>query len=996
MSLSLDDSGTSRHSTSSSNNKSYPMQDLERPLISSLKKPDFNNSTSRVTAQAAFNVVSEPSPAKQLVALSIKNIRIRSRDFAQTVGAIFEPCWMMLILVFLHLSAKKSSDHMSVNQFPFLTVNTCASATNCVHFGYTGIQSSDPLITELTSFFSASEPNPVISKFYTNEDEMRAAYDASPVNFVIGAVFLPSTNLTVPTTPGKSELYQYTILANHTAYAFESYIDSRYSTAQAYIERAAINVRRKANNMLPLSSPLPLKKDAGTDSTGAGRTFLSYANFVGLSQSINQSLNAYYVIFCFQAVWVGIMSILVVEKKKGIRATMSMMGMSRNSYLVSLWIMQNLQNLIMCALMVFILFVGRIFVNSNAFIVWLLLSLFSFNATAFGTIASGMISDPKQSNTFSFLLLIINVGGYGICSAFVFGGPHGYSSTTETLVFLIPSVALGRAINYITGVEAALGGVTFENLSSGSCAKALWMLAIDCVIFYFLAWYFDAVIPTKTSSGLPLDFFLRKSYWSIGSRKNRSNEDALRGTAKPLDFSHPNGHTKQHADMFEQFDVSHIPVEDRGIIQVQNLRKAYSTGPGWGYHLPFFGIFFRLFYPPDSERKSGPFSGVQKNEVVAGLDLEVHRNEIMGFLGHNGAGKTTSLSMIIGMINPTSGSIVVNGHLLPGSSGVKRKDMDMRTLEIVQEQMGVCPQHDVLFDTLTVYETVELYASIKGVVVVGAKSSYQSSSTTQKDLLREYLEHLLDDVYLKEKKNERVSTLSGGMKRKLSVALAFMGDPKVVLLDEPTTGMDIFSKKQIWQLMQDSKAGRAILLTTHSMEEADALSDRIAILSKGELQTLGSSLFLKNRFGVGYRLNLEKRRVMLADQIQKTPRDNNNDSVSNSKGETVLFNEELTTRIVRQYFPDATIDGNTTTDITYVLPTTGTAEERNGKTAQQYIEEKKAALPGLFEHLDREIAANRLGVKTVGLSLTTLEEVFISLQEQEEAERLAQEELGKN
>ncbi|KAF9170386.1 hypothetical protein BGX20_009038 [Mortierella sp. AD010] len=955
----------------------HPMQDLT-PLMTA------DNSASRITAQAAFNVVSEPSPSKQLIALSIKNIRIRTRDYAQTINALFQPVWMMLVLVFLHLSAKKAPDHITVKPLPFLTVDTCKSTTSCVHFGYTGVPATDPIITEITGFFAASEPNTVISKFYTDEAAMRAAYDASPVNFVVGAVFLPSTNLTVPTTSGKTDLYQYTILANHTAYAFESYMDTRYATAQP-----------------ALSSPLPLKVDPGTANSGAGRTFISYANFVGVSSSINQSLNAYYVIFCFQAVWLGVLSILVVEKKKGIRAAMSMMGMSRNSYLISIWLMQNIQNLATCALMVFILFVGKIFTHTNAFIVWLLLVLFSFNATALGTIASVFIPDPKKTNTVSFLILIFTVGGYGICAAFVFGGTSVLTPTKETLVFLLPSVALGRAINYITGIEAALGGVTFENITTGPCGKALWMMAIDCLIFYFLAWYLDAVVPTRTSSGLPLDFFLRPSYWGIGHYRGAAGPGTdMRGPARPLDLSRPHGDARYHADMYEQADVSHIPPQDRGIIQVQGLRKNYSTGPGWGYRIPFFGIFFRIFYPPNSERTSGPFSGVQKNEVVAGLDLEVHRNEIMGFLGHNGAGKTTSLSMIMGMINPTSGSIVVNGHLLPGSSGVSRRDMDMRTLEEVQKQMGICPQHDVLFETLTAWETMQLYASIKGVVVLGRKSSYNDPPSRHKELLEEYLNHLLNDVYLKEKKHERVSTYSGGMKRKLSVALAFLGDPKVVLLDEPTTGMDIFSKKQIWQLMQDSKAGRAILLTTHSMEEADALSDRIAILSKGELQTLGSSLFLKNRFGVGYHLSFEKRRVMLADQIQKqeiqstSPLDES-ESAAAAGGGVVLFNEERTTAIVKQHFPDATIDVNTVTDITYVLPTTGTAEQRQGRTAQEYIESKKAALPGLFSQLDQEIAANRLGVKSVGLALTTLEEVFISLQEQEEAEKLAKEDARK-
>ncbi|KAF9185448.1 hypothetical protein BGZ50_003039 [Haplosporangium sp. Z 11] len=987
-------------------------QDLERPLMDNrttdqvqqhhrhhqvTKSGGDASPASRQTAQAAFNITSEPSPSKQLFALLIKNVKIRTRDLAQTINAIFQPVWMMLILVFLHISAKDAANQMSVKALPYLSVDTCKSVADCTYFGYTGIPATDPMIAELTGFFAASEPQAVVPKFYTDEAAMTAAYDVSPVNFVVGVVFTSSSsNLSTPSAGSESpaDLYSYTILANYTAYVHKNYLDSRYVTAQAYIERAAINLRRKANNKPPLSSPLPLKTDPGIAPTGTGRTFISFANFVGLGTSINAALNPFYVIFCFQAVWIGVLSILVEEKKKKIRMAMTMMGMGRDPYLAAVWLMQNVQNLVTCALMVFILFIGQIFTKTNALIVYLLLILFSFNVTAIGSIAAVFVPDPKKTNSVSFLILILTVGSYGICAGLVYGAGKTVEPTTETLLFLIPSVALGRAISYITGIEAALGGVTFENLSTGPCGRALWMLAVDCVIYYFLAWYLDAILPGEFGNALPLDFVFRPSYWGVGKYQQA---DGLRQqvTAKSMESTRPQGATESaQADMFEQVDVSRIPTEDRAIIQVRGLRKHFTSNVGWAYNIPIWGLLFRIFYPPNSERTTGPFAGAQKQEVVNGLDLDVHRNEILGFLGHNGAGKTTSLSIIMGMVGPSSGSVVVTGQVMPGSDGVKSREIDLRTLGEVQKQMGVCPQHDVLFETLTAWETVQLYAAIKGVKVLGRKSDVNPGphSSTSKELLNEYLNHLLDDVYLKEKKHERVVTYSGGMKRKLSVALAFLGDPKVVLLDEPTTGMDVFTRKQVWQLMQDSKPGRAILLTTHSMEEADALGDRIAILSQGHLQTLGSSLFLKNRFGLGYRLNLEKRRAMLADQRQRR-HDVQSTSVMEAQDQSVvLFNEEATTKVVKQHFPDATIDVNTTTDITYVLPTTGTVEQRNGRTAQEYIQDKKAALPGLFAHLDAEIAANRLGVRSVGLSLTTLEEVFVRLQEQEEAARIAKEE----
>lgn len=623
-----------------------------------------------------------------------------------------------------------------------------------------------------------------------------------------------------------------------------------------------------------------------------------------------------------------------------------------------------------------VLSVGHIFTASSVFIVYLLLVLFSFNATAFGTMASVLIPDPKKTNQASLLLLTINVGAYA-ASEYVLAG--SVNPTNETLFFLLPSVALGRCISYISTSEFASGGVMFTNFGTGPCGRAILMLLVDCVIYYFLAWYLDGIFPGEYGHALPYDFFLRPSYWKLGEYHDRHT---CSSSTKQVDLDETS--PMKHPDMFEQFDLSHIPEKDRGVIRVTGLRKSFKSNIGWAYSIPLLGLFFRAFYPPSISRKTGPFAGHKPSEVVAGLDLEVHRNEILGFLGHNGAGKTTALSIIMGVINPTVGRVIVDGHLLPGSSGVKQTDMDLWTLSEVQKTMGICPQQDVLFESLTAWETVQLYAAIKGVKVLSHKANGTKSHDPEssKKLLDEYLQHLLDDVYLYENRHEQIKTLSGGMKRKLSVALAFLGDPKVVLLDEPTSGMDVFTRKQVWQLMQQSKVGRSILLTTHSMEEADALGDRIAILSKGKLQTLGSSLFLKNRFGVGYRLNLEKRRVMLAEQ--PCPKDA---QAGLLRGDDVLFDVAKTTAIVQEHFPDAVIDADTATEITYVLPTTGTAKVSGGRAAQEYIRDRKTDLPGLFEHLDREIASSQLGIKSIGLALTTLEEVFIRLQEQELAEQ---------
>ena len=113
-------------------------------------------------------------------------------------------------------------------------------------------------------------------------------------------------------------------------------------------------------------------------------------------------------------------------------------------------------------------------------------------------------------------------------------------------------------------------------------------------------------------------------------------------------------------------------------------------------------------------------------------------------------------------------------------------------------------------------------------------------------------------------KNAQAGTFSGGMKRRLSMAIAFIGDPRIVFLDEPTTGMDPKNRRYIWELIQKMKSGRVVILTTHAMEEADILSDRIAVVSKGSLRCVGTGLYLKNKYGDGYRLSV----VVDKDQVQ--------------------------------------------------------------------------------------------------------------------------------
>lgn len=202
------------------------------------------------------------------------------------------------------------------------------------------------------------------------------------------------------------------------------------------------------------------------------------------------------------------------------------------------------------------------------------------------------------------------------------------------------------------------------------------------------------------------------------------------------------------------------------------------------------------------------------SEVVAGLDLELQRGECYGLLGPNGAGKTTTLRMCLGLTAPDSGSISLLGRSVPRQAREARR------------RVGVVPQIDNLDPDFTVQENLQVYGRYFGL---------------SDALLETRLPQLLEFASLTAKKDARIQELSGGMKRRLTLARALVNDPDLIFLDEPTTGLDPQARHLIWErLKQLLSAGKTILLTTHFMDEAERLCDRLAILDQGRMIAQGA------------------------------------------------------------------------------------------------------------------------------------------------------------
>ncbi|XP_008049206.2 ATP-binding cassette sub-family A member 2-like, partial [Carlito syrichta] len=270
------------------------------------------------------------------------------------------------------------------------------------------------------------------------------------------------------------------------------------------------------------------------------------------------------------------------------------------------------------------------------------------------------------------------------------------------------------------------------------------------------------------------------------------------------------------------------------------------------------------------------------------LSLNLYENQVVSFLGHNGAGKTTTMSILTGLFPPTSGSATIYGH-------------DIRTeMDAIRKNLGMCPQHNVLFDRLTVEEHLWFYSRLK--------------SMAQEEIRRE-TDKMIEDLELSNKRHSLVQTLSGGMKRKLSVAIAFVGGSRAIILDEPTAGVDPYARRAIWDLILKYKPGRTILLSTHHMDEADLLGDRIAIISHGKLKCCGSPLFLKGAYGDGYRLTLVKRPAEPG-----APQEPGLASSPPGRAPLSSCSEPQVSQFIRKHVASCLLVSDTSTELSYILP----------------------------------------------------------------------------
>uniref|UniRef100_A0A8C6Y8P9 ATP-binding cassette sub-family A member 2 n=1 Tax=Naja naja TaxID=35670 RepID=A0A8C6Y8P9_NAJNA len=605
---------------------------------------------------------------------------------------------------------------------------------------------------------------------------------------------------------------------------------------------------------------------------------------------------------------------IVAEKEHHLKEVMKMMGLNNAVHWVAWFITGFVQLSISVTALTAILKYGKVLSHSNVLIIWLFLAVYAVATIMFCFLVSVLYSKAKVASACGGIIYFLSYVPYMYVAIREEVAHDKITAFEKCIASLMSTTAFGLGSKYFALYEMSGVGIQWHTFSQSpvegddfNLLLSMMMLIVDAVVYGVLTWYIEAVHPGMYGLPRPWYFPLQKSYWLENGR------------TEAWDWSWPCS-KRTHLSITEEDQA--CAMENRRMEETRGIEEEPT-------HLPLVVCVDKLTKIYKTDQK------VALNK----LSLNLYENQVVSFLGHNGAGKTTTMSILTGLFPPTSGSATIYGY-------------DIRTeMDQIRKNLGMCPQHNVLFDKLTVEEHLWFYSQLKGMA---------------KEEICNEMAKMIEDLELTHKCHFLVQTLSGGMKRKLSVAIAFVGGSRAVILDEPTAGVDPYARRAIWDLILKYKQGRTILLSTHHMDEADLLGDRIAIISHGKLKCCGSPLFLKSTYGDGYRLTVVKKQSDAWGNAGQWPPPA---LLGPGRGGILSpCSEERVSQFIKKHVASCLLISNTNTELSYILPSEAA---------------KKGCFERLFQHLEHSL--EELDLTSFGLMDTTLEEVFLKVSEEDQS-----------
>ncbi|XP_054835800.1 retinal-specific phospholipid-transporting ATPase ABCA4 [Eublepharis macularius] len=680
--------------------------------------------------------------------------------------------------------------------------------------------------------------------------------------------------------------------------------------------------------------------------------------------TLNRSFPIFMVLAWIYSVSMIVKSI-VLEKEMRLKETMKNRGVTNGV----IWFTWFLDSFIMMAVSTFLLTAvityGKVLHYSDPCLLFLFLLTFTTASIMQCFLLSTFFSKANLAAACSGVIYFTLYLPHIVC----FAWQDWLTVKLKIIASLLSPVAFGFGTEYLSRYEEQGLGLQWSNIQTSplegdqySFLLSIEMMLFDAFIYGLLTWYLDNVFPGDYGIPRPWYFPLQPSYWRgsgwLKAEKTATAED--RSSEKESSVNTKSAEEEARKSVPE--DSANGDDSQKKKDGKENKCKHKRTKESNGQETP------TIEAKDEAEMNTNPFFEAEPSGLVPGVRIQnlvkifpgcsrpavdgmsitFYESQITAFLGQNGAGKTTTMSILTGLFPPTSGTVLVGGR-------------DIQThMDSIRQSLGMCPQYNILFKHLTVAEHILFYAQLKG----------RSREEAEIEM-----EMMLEDTGLPHKRNEESQNLSGGMQRKLSVAVAFVGEAKVIVLDEPTSGVDPYSRRSIWDLLLKYRSGRTIILSTHHMDEADILGDRVAIISQGKLHCSGSPVFLKNSFGSGFYLTLVRKMKNIQDCGGKDPTSCSLGSkcscscsscVPSSKAETL--EQELDgdvnelNELIHHHVPEAKLIESIGQELVYLLPSK---------------DFKQRAYASLFRELEETLAD--VGLSSFGISDTPLEEVFLKV-----------------
>ena len=569
---------------------------------------------------------------------------------------------------------------------------------------------------------------------------------------------------------------------------------------------------------------------------------------------------------------------MVLEKETRIKEGMKIMGLTDGIYFLSYFIQYVVISFVVSIINagIFVL----IFTKIPYIILFLILFLFSINVFALAFFFQSFTEKAKESLIISLILYYIMYFFYIIA----FHENSGYNLKVGLSVFspatlFFASVLLGK---FERNSRQFFFKDIFYVYANYSIFIMFIMLIVDALFYLFLGYYLQNILPHDFGIRRPWNFLFTSNYW--GFKKN-NNKNVINEEKSPLQEKEEImiNNNEGLNENFQNEDIYKEMKDPKDSLKIREIVKKFEDGKIAVNHVSF----------------------------------NLYKNEIFALLGHNGAGKTTLISMLIGLYEATEGQAIYDNMniLLP------------ENISNFRGKIGICPQHDALFNNLNIREHLEMYSVFKGV----------SSENIETEVNK-----IINDFQLDEVQNILAKNLSAGDRRKLSIAISLVGGSEVIFLDEPSSGMDITSRRNLWEILKRQCDNKIIILTTHYMEEASVLGKRIGIINLGKMKCIGTPLFLIEKFGKYINITLSKEEGAKNKDICQYILNN----IPEAKFESL--SEEIIIRIEKNVFNDK--DG--------------------------------ISLYKFFEELDSHLT--ELKIKSYSVSMPTLEDVFLNVVQEDD------------